>query len=249
MKRFLMLTKAMILSTLREPQTLFWNLIFPVFLLFIYRMIFGGQEINGTNYITWVLPGVIVLNILAYGLIGSSAAMLDMREKGILQRLRATPVPATHMLGAYLVSSLLVCFAQMVVLLLTGAIFFGVQIPLRGLLMALPMIGIAIVTCVALGQLVSSAAPKASVAVAIGQLLYFGQMFITNLVLPVQALPTWLQPIVPYLPSYVVGDLVRSPLQLGQWSPQLGGNLLLAAVYIGLASAIAARQFRWEPKR
>ena len=38
------------------------------------------------NFINWVLPGVLVFNALAFGLITSSSLMLTMRELGVLRR-------------------------------------------------------------------------------------------------------------------------------------------------------------------
>jgi len=91
MKRFLVLTKAMTLMHLRNRSTLFWNLAFPVFLLVIYSQIFGAMDVGGTDFMTWVVPGVVVFNILAFGLLSSGTLMVNMRENGVLRRLQASP--------------------------------------------------------------------------------------------------------------------------------------------------------------
>ncbi len=124
MKRFLILTKSLLLSYVRDPQTLFWNLVFPVFLLVIYRVIFGSSSVGGVDYMTWVVPGVIVLNILSFGLVGSSAFMTQMRENGVLRRLQATPVPPLKLFGAYMVVNVLMCLAQTVIVIGFAVIAF-----------------------------------------------------------------------------------------------------------------------------
>ena len=102
MKRLLILTKAMFLMQLRNRITLFWNLLFPILVLIIYRLVFADSIVDDYDYMTWVLPGVLVFNILSYGLIGSSASMINMREKGILRRLLASPLPTIQLMTSYL---------------------------------------------------------------------------------------------------------------------------------------------------
>src|SRR5258705_5026187 len=96
MRRFIIFTKAMFLMQLRSREVLFWNFAFPVFLM----LIFGTIE---RSFINWMTPGLIVLNALSFGLVGSSSMMVELRDKGILRRLRATPLPAAQLLGAYLI--------------------------------------------------------------------------------------------------------------------------------------------------
>ena len=133
MKRFLIFTKAMLLIHLRAREVLFWNFLFPVFLMFIYGMIMA-------EYMKWLTPGVIVLNALSFGLVSSSAVLVDMREKGILRRLRATPLPAAQLLGAYLVVNLLLGLTQGGLILLVGAVVYGLPLTFTGLALGLPMI-------------------------------------------------------------------------------------------------------------
>lgn len=248
MKRFALLTKALVLSTLRDPQTLFWNLIFPVFWLGIYRLVFGRFLDNQPNGGGWILAGLIVLNLLAFGLIGSSAQMVEMRDKGVLRRLKATPLPAWQVFAAYLINNVLVCLAQIAVLIVAGIAIAGAQLTVKGLLQALPMILAGIIAFTALGQVISSLAPKMGLALAIGQIFYFGQMFVTNLIMPLEEMPDAVRAVAVYLPGYLVGELVRAPL-LGQgWSSASGWNLLLLLAYTAVAALIAARFFRWDPR-
>ena len=76
MRRYWILTLALARMYLRNRMTLFWNLVFPVFLLGIYSLVFSRQDVDGLNYMAWVLPGVLVLNILSFGLMSSSSAMV-----------------------------------------------------------------------------------------------------------------------------------------------------------------------------
>jgi ABC-2 type transport system permease protein len=248
MKRFLVLTKAMTLMHLRNRATLFWNLAFPVFLLVIYSQIFGAMDVGGTNFMTWVVPGVVVFNVLAFGLLSSGTMMVNMREKGILRRLQASPIPAGQLVGSYLLVNVLIALLQSTIIVTFAALVFRTPLTLSGAVRAFPMIVLGVLAFVALGQVISGVATTAGMAVAVGQILNFSQMFITDMIMPIDMMPKWLQKVAPYLPAYATVQLVRPPLVDGSLSPDLWSNLLLMAAYAVGAGIVAARLFRWSPR-
>ncbi|MCC6188421.1 MAG: ABC transporter permease [Anaerolineales bacterium] len=241
MKRFLIFTKAMLLMHLRTREVLFWNFAFPVFLMLIYGVIMR-------DYIHWMTPGVIVLNALSFGLVGGSAMLVEMREKGILRRLRATPMPAVHLLGAYLIVNVLMGLAQGGVILIMGAGLYGLEVSAAGLLLGLPMMLAGALTFLAIGQIISGVAAKAGAAAGAGMTIYFGLMFISDLIFPLSMLPAWLQEVVPYLPTYAVAQLVRIPLLEGSLDPNWLRHLGLMALYGVSATLAAGRLFKWDPR-
>lgn len=248
MRRLMILTRALLLMQLRNKMTLFWNLLFPLFLLIVYALIFGQEGMGGAAYVTWILPGVIVLNILSFGLLGSASTMVEMRERGVLRRLQATPVPASSLLSAYLAVNLLLCLLQSLALIAAAVLFLGFRPQPAALMLAAPTILAATLLSISLGLVVSGVAVKAGVALALGQMLYFSQMFITDLVIPLIMLPPWLQAAAVYLPGYSMVQLVRPPLVSASWPPQIGFYLALTIGYIVVTSAAAAFLFRWTPK-
>jgi ABC-2 type transport system permease protein len=241
MKRFLTFSKAMLLIHLRNTQVLFWNFGFPVFLMLIYGAIMRP-------FMQWMTPGVIVLNALSFGLVGASAMMLEMREKGILRRLRATPMPALQLVGSYLLINLVLGLLQGALILLAAVVLYRVPLSAAGLLLALPMMLAAALTFLALGGVISGMAPKAGVATGAGMTLYFSLMFITDMIFPISELPAWLQRLAPYTPSYVAAQLVRGALLNGALDAAWPGHLALLAVYAVAGALLAGRLFRWDPQ-
>ncbi len=248
MKRFWILTKGLFLIHIRNRMVLFWNMVFPVFLLVIYSLIFGSMQVDGQSYLSWVIPGVVVLNILAFGLMASSTTLVNMRETRVLLHLSTTPVPARELVGAFILINVLIAFIQSGLILVAAVFIIDYSISLEGLLRAVPMILLAILTSVALGQIISGVASKVAVAAALGQLFYFSQMFITDMVIPVNQMPEWLQNIVRYFPGYAITQLVRPPLLTGEWGAGAWMPLLLVAFYVLAGAAVSALLFRWAPK-
>jgi ABC-2 type transport system permease protein len=248
MKRFLVLTKAMFLIHLRNRAALFWNLAFPIFCLVIYSQVFGQNTVGETDYMSWAVPGMMVYNMLSFGLLSSGTIMIQMREKGILQRLQASPMPAGQLIGSYLLVNLAIGGLQGALILGFSVLAFQMPLTATGVLRALPMMLIGIVTFVALGQVVSGVSPTMGTAMIIGQLFNFGQMFITDLVMPIEMMPDGIQKIAPYLPGYAVAQLVRPPLAGGTYSPELWPNLLVTGLYAVVSGVAAAKLFRWAPR-
>lgn len=249
MKRFFILSKALTFSYAREPMVVFWNLVFPAFLLVIYRFVFGETAVDGAAFMQWVVPGVVVLNILSFGMLGGSTFMTGMRTTGVLWRLKATPTPASQFVSAFMVVNVLMCLAQTALVLGFAAVAFGWSVSFDGLILSLPMILLAVVASVALGQCISSLSPNQNVTLAVGQLLYFVQLFLAGLVIPMENMPEWLQQAVRFLPAYAIGDLVRAPLINGDLGADVVRNLALSVGYTLAAGLLAARFFRWQTSR
>ncbi len=241
MKRFLILTKAMTLMHLRNGYVLFWNFAFPILLMVIYGAVMS-------QFMDYMTPGVIVLNALSFGLVSSSTMMLEMREKGVLRRLQATPLPAVQMIGSYLLVNIVIGVLQSSLIIVTGVLLYKVPLSATGLLLAYPMILIGLLAFMALGGIISGVSAKSGSATAIGMTIYFLLMFISDMIFPLDMLPAWLQNVVPYLPAYPAAQLVRSALLSATLDSQWLSQVLLLAVYGIVATLIAAKLFRWEPK-
>ena len=201
-----------------------------------------------SQYIDYLTPGVIVLNALSFGLVSSSTMMLEMREKGVLRRLQATPLPAAQLIGSYLLVNIVIGVLQSTLIIVTGILLYRIPINAIGLLVAYPMILFGLLAFMALGGVISGMSAKAGSATAIGMTIYFLLMFISDMIFPLTMLPAWLQNVVPYLPAYPAAQLVRSAMLDASLDPQWLSQILLLAAYGIVATLIAAKLFRWEPK-
>ena len=249
MRPWLILTRCMVRMFVRDRYTLFWNTVFPVFLLLIFGTVFGAMRVDGQQYMSWLLPGIVVLNLMAFGLIRSATTTVDMRQRGVLRQLRATPMPVLYLVGSYIVVNVLLCLAQSTLLVLVAVLVYKVPLTVHAAVRALPMVLAGVLTFVALGQLLSSVLASTSAAVAVGQLLHYGQMFVSDLFIPRQSLPDWLQHLTAYLPAYAVVQVVRPALLAQAWRADVAWYVLLVAIYGVAATLLAARLFRWEPRR
>ena len=242
MKRFLILAKANLLMNLRNRSTLFWNFAFPIGLIALYGIIWPQA-------ISWLTAGIVVLNIMSSGLLGDSARLTNLRERGILRRVQATPVPTWQFIGAYIMTRLLLVLAQSAAIVGTAVVLYGAEFTWDGLTAALPLALAGGLVFLTIGQLISAIAPTSGAAGAIGQMIYFPLMFVSNLFVPNDQLPRWLVDIARWTPATMLVDMVRPALVPVPAAQSALINLAGLAVYGVVAMILAAKLFSWEPQR
>lgn len=108
------------------------------------RQLLGVQHVRHTDQhleieTTQPLATLAALHELAAHCGRSAATMVEMRQQGVLRQLRATPVPALHLVGSYIVVDVLLCLAQSTMLVLVAAVVYKVPLTVQGALRALPM--------------------------------------------------------------------------------------------------------------
>ncbi|MFG2070736.1 ABC transporter permease [Micromonospora tulbaghiae] len=230
----------------REPIIVFFALGFPPLLLVIFGAVPAFREpdadLGGLRTIDLYVPIIVALSIAMFALNSLCQLLATYREKGVLRRMRTTPVKPAAMLGAQLLMSTAMSVVTMLVALAIGRLAFGVRLP-RQVPAYLTSYVLAAVTMFAIGLLVAALAPGGKSAGAVGTVLFFPVVFFAGLWLPRDSMPGVLRAISDFTP---LGAGVQSlqDATAGQW-PQV----LHVAVMLGwtiVAGGLAARYFRWE---
>jgi ABC-2 type transport system permease protein len=242
MRRFLILTKAYLLINLRNRTTLFWNFAFPIGLILLYGVIWAEQ-------IAWLTAGIVVLNIMSSGIHGDAGQMTSMRDRGILRRVHATPLPAWQLIASYVATRLMLLLIQSAAIVATAVLIYHAQFTWSGLADAVPLALVGGLVFLLIGQLISAVAPSSGAANAIGQAIYFPLMFVSNLFLPIELLPAWLASFTRWSPATMLVDMVRPALVPVPASQAALVNIAGLAIYGFVALILAARFFRWESAR
>ena len=182
------------------------------------------------------------MGITMFAMSGLPQQFATYREKGVLRRMRTTPVKPVVMLGAQLLMCTIMSVVTMLVVLAVGRLVFDVSLP-RQLPAYLVGYLLSALAMFAIGLLLASLAPSGKSAGAIGTVLLFPIMFFAGLWVPRDTMSEVLRMISDFTP---LGAGVQSlqDATAGHW-PQL----LHVAVMLGwaiVAGGLAARYFRWE---
>lgn len=249
MRRLVTLFRMLLLMELRHPSVLFWNFAFPVGLLLLNSLIFAGQGPERGAAVAWLTAGIVVLNIMSGAFLGDAGWLVSVREQGILQRVQASPLPPAVLILAYTGVRLLLVLLQSALITAVAVVALGARFAPAAVLLAGVVALAGALAFVLLGQAIAALAPGAGAASAVGNVIYFPLMFISNLFLPTAMLPGWLADAARWTPAFMLVDLVR-PALTGAGAVQATALNLAGLTLFGLLGLlVAARWFRWEPWR
>ncbi|MFF9176537.1 ABC transporter permease [Streptomyces sp. NPDC014793] len=230
----------------REPGAVFWILLFPTLLLVILGSIPSFRQpqdsLGGLRTIDAYVPVAVLLGLIVGGLQSMPQSLTGYRERGILRRMRTTPVRPGSVLAAHMVVFGVASLASALLVLVVGRLAFGVHLPKQLAGYALALLP-AVLVSLALGSVVSALSRTTKMAGAVGSAVFFPAMFCAGVWLPVQAMPRLLARIVGYSPFGAAAQALNRAAA-GHWPGW--SHLGVLAVWILLLTGAAGRWFRWE---
>jgi ABC-type multidrug transport system permease subunit len=200
---------------------------------------------TGSRYIDFVVPGLLGMNLMGSAIWGLVFSIVEARQKKLLKRMVASPMPRWEYLASYLLSRLGMLVVEVVAFLGFARIVFGV--PLRGSLWQLGILCVltSLAFC-ALGLLIASRAKTMEAASGWMNLVMLPMWILSGVFFSASRFPAVIQPFVRALPLTAANEALRANMLQG-----VGLNHLVAPVGILLAwlvvpFAVALRVFRWR---
>ena len=237
--------------TARRGENVLVTLIIPVAVLLFFA---GTSIVPGIDRdpVGFLLPGSIALAIIAAGLVNLGIATAYERAYGVLKRLGGAPLPRWGLVGAK-VSAILVLEVVQVVLLVAVAALLLHWAPGPAWSPMLVVVAVVLGTLAFAGLgLLLAGTLRAEATLALANGLFLGFLMLGGIVLPVDHLPAFLQPIAAVLPATALADLLRIAFDAvpgaatgaGATSPAGPAALLLA--WGVAATGLASLRFRWD---
>ncbi|MFE1962465.1 ABC transporter permease [Streptomyces sp. NPDC059479] len=225
----------------RNPDAVITSMMLPIMLMLIFVYFFGGAIDTGTEYVTYVVPGVLLL-CAGFGSATTAVGVSEDMKGGIIDRFRSLDIGGTTILAGHVVASTarnLVSTA----LVLGVAFLIGFR-PSATLPAALAAAGILVGFIVAVSWLSAVAGLLAKSPEAAGGFTFF-MMFLpypSSAFVPIDTMPDWLhgfadhQPVTPVIES-LRGLLLGLPVGSAPWiaSAWCAGIL---AVALGLSGVL-----------
>ena len=224
--------------SLRNVDGLITALMLPVMLMLLLVYLFGGAIDTGTRYVTYVVPGVILL-CAAYGASMTAVSVASDMTEGVIDRFRSMDVSGAAVLAGHVAASSARNLAS-AGLVLAVAYLIGFR-PQAGPWQWLAATGVLLAFIVALSWLSAAVGLLAKSAEAASGFTFF-VLFLpypSSAFVPIETMPTWLHGFAEHQPATPVIETVRG-LLLGQ---PLGDSAALALAWcagIGALSVAAA---------
>lgn len=198
--------------SLRDAETLLMAVLLPTMIMLLFVTVFGGAiQTPGVDYVTYVVPGVIVL-CAGFGSASVAVYIATDMQNGIVDRFRTMPVPAYGVVVGHVIASVLRN------LLATGCVI-GVGIALGFRPAANPgqwlaALGVLLAFIVALTWVfaaigLTSGSPAAASGYGFGLLFlpYLSSGFV-----PTQTMPGWLARLADHQPMTHIIEATRALL-------------------------------------
>lgn len=200
---------------------------------------------TGSRYIDFVVPGLLGMNLMGSAIWGVGFSIVESRQKKLLKRLVASPMPRWQYLASYLLSRLSMLVIEVVGFLGFARLVFGV--PFRGSMWQLGLL--CVLTSLAfsaLGLLVASRATTMEAASGLMNLVMLPMWILSGVFFSATRFPAVIQPIVRALPLTAAIDALRGNILQGMNLGQLTVQIGILIVWLIVPFAISLRIFRWR---
>ena len=200
---------------------------------------------TGSRYIDFVVPGLLGMNLMGSAIWGMGFSIVESRQKKLLKRLVASPMPRWQYLASYLLSRLSMLVIEVVGFLGFALLVFGV--PFRGSLWQLGLL--CVLTSLAfsaLGLLVASRAKTMEAASGLMNLVMLPMWILSGVFFSAARFPAVVQPLVRALPLTAAIDALRGNMLQGMNLGQLITPMAILLTWLVMSFAVALRIFRWR---
>ncbi|GLV83972.1 transport permease protein [Streptomyces lavendulae subsp. lavendulae] len=231
----------------RSPDALIAALMLPVMLMLIFVYFFGGAIDTGTAYVTYVVPGAMLL-CAGFGAASTAVSVADDMKNGIVDRLRSLDVGGVPVLAGHVTASVVRNLVS-TTLVLAVALAIGFR-PRASAPAYLAAAGLLVAYITAISWLAATLGLLAKSPEAAGGFTFL-MMFLpypSSAFVPIGTMPTWLhgfaghQPLTPVIES-LRALLLDRPAGNAPWTA-LAWCAAITALAVTLAGVLFRRRTR-----
>ncbi len=227
----------------RNPSAAFFNFLLPLLVLGFFGAIFAGDR----DALDLLVPGVAGLCVVSATMVALAHNLVSLRERGILKRIRGTPLPPSAYLAALAGNALTNAVVQIAIVLVAGRLVFGVQWPADW--GALAVFLVAGVVCFAsLGVALAHVIPNLESAPAYVNAVFLPMLFISGVFYDDEDAPGILRDVAEVLPLTHLIDGLSGAWIEGSGVADHWVALAVLGAWTVLGVVVAVRGFSWEAR-
>ena len=228
----------------RNPSSAFFNFLLPL----VFLALFGAVYADERTSLEIIVPGIAGMSVVAATFSTLAYNLTFLRERGILKRMRGTPLPSSAYLAGIAGHAVTNTVIQVGIITVTGAVLFGVDWPRDWV--ALGVFLVAGVVCfAALGVALSHAIPNFDSAPAYVNAAFLPMLVISGVFYDDEGAPAFLAALAEILPLKHLVDGLSGAMVDGEGLATHWPALLVLALWGAAGSALAVRGFSWDSKR
>jgi ABC transporter DrrB family efflux protein len=220
----------------------------PILFLVLFLFVFGGAVAGSTaDYLRFMLPGIIVMNLIFVTVYVGHGLNTDL-TRGFFDRLRSMPIAPWAPLAGRITADLVKQAWSIVLLLAAGYLLgFRVETSLWGVLGMTALLLTFALAFSWISVLIGVLARDPEHVQLFGFTALFPVTFVSNVFVPTETMPDWLQVIVRLNPVSTLSDAARGLLVGGEvFAPALvsiGWAIGLTAIFAPLSVWALRKRF------
>ena len=206
------------------PEQLFDVTMFPIMFLLMFTYLFGGALAGSTSaYLQEVLPGILVMTVAMITMYTGLTLNRDI-EKGVHDRFRSLPVwrPAT-LIGPLLADAVRYGLACSIILGLGLILGFRPGASVAGVLAAVGLLLVFAFSLSWIWTMLGLIMRSENALMGVSMMVLFPLTFVSNVFVPPETLPSWLEAVVEVNPITFLVSATRG-LMHGQ---PVGGDIMV----------------------
>lgn len=241
----IVLSKRSLRHVLRSPDTIVTSAVTPIALLLLFVYVFGAAiEVGGTDYVDYLLPGVLLITV-ASGVSYTAFRLFTDVSGGIVERFRSMPISRPAVLWSHVLTSVVATLASLAIVV-GVAVLIGFRSG-AGPLAWLAVLGLVTLFTLALTWLALIPGLTSRTVDGVSGFSYplIFLPFVSSAFVPTTGMPSALrwfadhQPVTPIV-NTLRGLLAEQPVGRDGWLAVAWCLMILAAAYL-LATRIYAR--------
>jgi len=236
----------------RNPASVFFTVMLPLIFLFIFATIFGNDEIEerGVKTTTYYVPAIMALAVVSATAVSLAINLTEDRERGLLKRVRGTPLPSSAFVAGRVGNSLVISLLMVVLVAILGRLVYGVSLPDQTIPAILVTLGVGAFAFSCIGFALTAIIPSEDAAPAVTNALLLPLYFISGVFIPDSEIPSGVLQVADVFPVRHFFEAFFTA-----WDPNTSGagfefgQLAIVAAWGALGLVLSLRFFRWEPRR
>ncbi|MGA8365168.1 MAG: ABC transporter permease [Solirubrobacteraceae bacterium] len=228
----------------RNPSAAFFNFVLP--LLFLVA---GGAILHGNqSQLNKLVPAIAGMSVMSTTFTALAYNIVFLRERGVLKRIRGTPLPTGSYLGGVAANAVTNTALQIAIVVIAGRLFFGVGWPKDWLeLLVFVLAGVA---CLAsLGVAFAHVIPNFESTAAYVNAVFLPVVFVSFYAFDTTGAPEFIRNVADALPLKPLIDGLYAAMVTGTGLAHNLDALAVIGLWGVLGVWLAIRGFTWEQRR
>jgi ABC-2 type transport system permease protein len=224
----------------RNPSAAFFNFVLPLLFLAGGGAILAGDQ----RQLNHLVPAIAAMSVMSTTFTALAYNIVFLRERGVLKRIRGTPLPTLSYFGGVAANAVTNTALQIGIVIFAGKLIFGIGWP-REWVELIVFVLLSVVSLAALGVAFAHAIPSFESTAAYVNAVFLPVVFISFYVFDSHSAPGFLRQIAEALPLKPLIDGLYGAIVTGSGIGNHWDALAVIALWGVFGLFLAVRGFSW----